>query len=147
MSEENVALQIAQPWIKFGTDAAGADPVGARGLTHPRAYGTFTRVLGRYVREQGATTLEEALRKMSSAVATRLHIKNRGLLKEGFLADVVVFDPETVGDNATYEAPHQVSTGMHEVFVNGVAVIANGQHTGALPGRPVRGPGWTGWRR
>jgi len=147
MSEENVALQIAQPWIKFGTDAAGADPVGARGLTHPRAYGTFTRVLGRYVREQGATTLEEALRKMSSAVATRLHIKNRGLLKEGFFADVVVFDPETVGDNATYEAPHQVSTGMHEVFVNGVAVIANGQYTGALPGRPVRGPGWTGWRR
>ena len=104
-------------------------------------------MLGRYVREQGATTLEEALRKMSSAVATRLHIKNRGLLKEGFLADVVVFDPETVGDNATYEAPHQVSTGMHEVFVNGVAVIANGQRTSALPGRPVRGPGWTGWRR
>jgi N-acyl-D-aspartate/D-glutamate deacylase len=84
---------------------------------------------------------------MSSAVATRLHIKNRGLLKEGFLADVVVFDPETVGDNATYEAPHQVSTGMHEVFVSGVAVIANGQRTSALPGRPVRGPGWTGWRR
>jgi len=147
MSEENVALQIAQPWIKFGTDAGGADPVEARGLTHPRAYGTFTRVLGRYVREQRATTLEEAVRKMSSAVATRLHIKNRGLLKEGFFADVVVFDPETVGDNATYEEPHQLSTGVHQLFVNGVPVVTDGQHTGALPGRPLRGPGWRGWRR
>lgn len=144
MSEENVALQIAQPWIKFGTDAGGADPAGARGLTHPRAYGTFTRVLGRYVREQGATTLEEAVRKMSSAVATRLHIKNRGLLKEGFFADIVIFDPETVGDNATYEDPHRLSTGVRHVLVNGVPVVTDGQHTGALPGRPVRGPGWTG---
>jgi len=147
MSEENVAMQIGQPWMKFGTDAGGIDPERARGLSHPRAYGTFTRVLGKYVREEGATTLEEAVRKMSSAVATRLHIKNRGLLKEGFFADVVVFDPETVGDHATYEEPHQLSTGVEHVLVNGVAVVSRGEHTGAMPGRPVRGPGWTGWRR
>jgi N-acyl-D-amino-acid deacylase len=147
MSEENVALQIGQPWIKFGTDAGGIDPETAQGLAHPRAYGTFTRVLGKYVREEGATTLEEAIRKMSSAVATRLHIKNRGLLKEGFFADVVIFDPETVGDNATFDEPHQVSTGIDHVFVNGVAVLTDGRHTGAMPGRAVRGPGWTGWNR
>jgi dihydroorotase/N-acyl-D-amino-acid deacylase len=147
MSEENVALQIGQPWIKFGTDAGGIDPETAQGLAHPRAYGTFTRILGKYVREEGATTLEEAIRKMSSAVATRLHIKNRGLLKEGFFADVVIFDPETVGDNATFDEPHQVSTGIDHVFVNGVAVLTDGRHTGAMPGRAVRGPGWTGWNR
>jgi dihydroorotase/N-acyl-D-amino-acid deacylase len=143
MSEENVAMQIGQPWIKFGTDAGGIDPATATGLAHPRAYGTFTRVLGKYVREEGATTLEEAVRKMSSAVATRLHIDGRGLLVEGHYADVVVFDPATVGDRATYEEPHQVSTGIEHVFVNGVAVVSDGIHTGALPGRPVRGPGWT----
>jgi len=147
MKEENVAMQIGQSWIKFGTDAGGMDPETARGLSHPRAYGTFTRILGKYVREEGATTLEEAVRKMSSAVATRLHIRNRGLLKEGFYADVVVFDPETVGDRATYEEPHQVSVGMQHVFVNGVAVVDGGVHTDALPGRAVRGPGWTGWQR
>lgn len=147
MSEENVAMQIAQPWMKFGTDAGGLDPETARGLAHPRAYGTFTRVLGKYVREEGATTLEEAVRKMSSAVATRLHIKERGLLVEGYYADVVIFDPATVGDVATYQEPHQVSTGIEHVFVNGVAVVTDGVHTGALPGRPVHGPGWTGWGR
>jgi dihydroorotase/N-acyl-D-amino-acid deacylase len=147
MSEENVAMQIGQPWIKFGTDAGGMDPETAEGLAHPRAYGTFARILGKYVREEGATTLEEAVRKMSSAVATRLHIKGRGLLKAGFYADVVVFDPETVGDRATYEDPHQLSVGMEHVFVNGIAVIENGRHTGATPGRAVRGPGWTGWNR
>jgi len=144
MSEENVAMQIGQPWIKFGTDAGGEDPETADGLAHPRSYGTFTRVLGRYVREQGATTLEEAVRKMSSAVATRLGIRDRGLLAEGFFADVVVFDPSTVGDLATYEEPHQLSAGIRHVFVNGVAVVDEGAVTGALPGRPVRGPGWTG---
>lgn len=147
MSEENVAMQIAQPWIKFGTDAGGIDPETADGLAHPRSYGTFTRVLGKYVREDGAITLEEAVRKMSSAVATRLHIRGRGLLVEGYYADVVVFDPRTVRDNATYEEPHQLSTGIEQVFVNGVAVVRDGVHTGALPGRPVLGPGWTGWRR
>ena len=145
MSEENVAMQIAQPWMKFGTDAGGIDPERAGGLAHPRAYGTFTRVLGRYVREQGVLSLEEAVRKMSSAVATRLHIRDRGLLKEGFYADVVVFDPETVSDRATYERPHQLSVGVHHVLVNGTAVVSDGAHTGAMPGRAVRGPGWTGW--
>ncbi|HSM59638.1 MAG TPA: D-aminoacylase [Longimicrobiales bacterium] len=145
MSEENVSMQIGQPWIKFGTDAGGIDPETAEGLAHPRAYGTFTRVLGKYVRDEGATTLEEAVRKMSSAVATRLHIRGRGLLKEGFYADVAVFDPGTVADRATYEEPHQTSTGIRHVFVNGVAVVDEGRHTGALPGRAVRGPGWSGW--
>jgi N-acyl-D-amino-acid deacylase len=143
MSEDNVAMQIGQPWIKFGTDAGGIDPESATQLAHPRAYGTFTRVLGKYVRESEATTLEEAVRKMSSAVTTRLHIRERGLLAEGYYADVVVFDPRTVGDRATYEEPHQLSAGVEHVLVNGVAVISDGVHTGAMPGRPVRGPGWT----
>jgi N-acyl-D-amino-acid deacylase len=147
MSEENVGMQIALPWIKFGTDAGGIDPETATGRAHPRAYGTFTRVLGKYVREEGVTTLEDAVRKMSSAVATRLKIRDRGLLHEGYFADVVVFDPDTVGDHATYEDPHQLSTGIEHVFVNGVAVVSDGRHTGALPGRPVHGPGWSGWER
>ena len=147
MSEENVAMQIGVPWMKFGTDAGGIDPERATGLAHPRAYGTFSRILGKYVREEGATNLEDAVRKMSSAVATRLHIRERGLLIEGYYADVVVFDAETVGSTASYEAPHQLSTGIDHVLVNGVAVVQNGTHTGALPGRPVHGPGWTGWRR
>lgn len=147
MSEENVALQIAQPWIKFGTDAGGIDPERAEDLSHPRAYGTFTRVLGRYVRDEGVLSLEEAVRKMSSAVATRLHIHERGLLVPGFYADIVVFDPETVTDRATYTDPHQLSVGVEHVFVNGVAVVEEGRHTGALPGQPVRGPGWSGARR
>jgi dihydroorotase/N-acyl-D-amino-acid deacylase len=145
MSEENVAMQIAQPWIKFGTDAGGIDPATATGRAHPRAYGTFTRVLGKYVRDEAATTLEDAVRKMSSAVATRLKIRDRGLLHVGYYADVVVFDPATVNDHATYEEPHQPSTGIEHVLVNGVAVVTGGRHTGAMPGRPVRGPGWTGW--
>lgn len=145
MSEENVAMQIAQPWIKFGTDAGGMDPTTATGLAHPRAYGTFTRVLGKYVREEGVTTLEEAVRKMSSAVASRLRIRDRGFLREGYFADVIVFDPETVGDHATYDEPHQLSTGVEHVWVNGVAVVRDGTHTGATPGQAVRGPGWTGW--
>jgi dihydroorotase/N-acyl-D-amino-acid deacylase len=146
MSEENVRMQIARPWMKFGTDAGGRDPDAPGGLAHPRAYGTFTRVLGRYVRDEGVTDLEDAVRKMSSAVATRLRIGDRGLVREGYYADVVVFDPFTVGERATYEEPHQVSTGIEHVFVNGVAVLSDGLHTGALPGRPLRGPGWTGPR-
>jgi dihydroorotase/N-acyl-D-amino-acid deacylase len=139
--EENLALQMRQPWIKFGTDAGGFDPDSATRLTHPRAYGTFPRILGRYVREQNVMPLEEAIRKMSSAVATRLGIQERGVLREGMYADIVVFDPETVIDNATYEEPHRLSTGIRDVFVNGVAVVRNGAHTGAKPGRAVRGPG------
>jgi dihydroorotase/N-acyl-D-amino-acid deacylase len=139
--EENLALQMRQPWIKFGTDAGGFDPDSATRLTHPRAYGTFPRILGRYVREQNVMPLEEAVRKMSSAVATRLGIQDRGVLREGMFADIVVFDPATVIDNATYEEPHRLSTGIRDVFVNGVAVVRNGTHTGAKPGVAVRGGG------
>lgn len=146
-SEENLAMQMRQPWIKFGTDAGGIDPDSARALTHPRAYGTFTRVLGKYVREDRVMPLEEAVRKMSSAVANRLSIQDRGVLREGAFADIVVFDPATVIDRATYDQPHQLSAGMHHVFVNGVQVVRDGRHTGAKPGRIVRGPGWTGTAR
>ncbi|HET9513360.1 MAG TPA: D-aminoacylase [Gemmatimonadales bacterium] len=141
MSEANVATKMRQPWIKFGTDAGGVDPDSARGLVHPRAYGNYPRVLGKYVREDRVLTLEEAVRKASSAVATRLSIHDRGVLKPGLWADVVVFDPSTVSDRATFEQPHQVSVGIRDVFVNGVAVVRNGKHTGAKPGRVVRGPG------
>jgi len=146
-SEENLALQMRQPWIKFGTDAGGIDPDSARSLTHPRAYGTFTRVLGKYVRDDRVMPLEDAVRKMSSAVANRLSIKDRGVLREGAFADIVVFDPATVADKATYQQPHQLSVGMHHVFVNGVQVVRDGRHTGAKPGRVVRGPGWVGHPR
>jgi dihydroorotase/N-acyl-D-amino-acid deacylase len=144
-SEDNLALQIRQPWIKIGTDAGASDPADTHGTeTHPRAYGTYTRILGRFVREQHILPLEDAVRKMTSAVAERLSLRDRGLLREGMYADVVVFDPATVIDHATYEHTHQLSTGIREVFVNGVAVVRNGAHTGAKPGRVVRGPGWTG---
>ena len=142
MSEENVALQMRQPWIKFGTDADGVDPDSVRTLTHPRAYGNYPRILGTYVREQRILTLEDAIRKMTSAVANRLSIQDRGLLREGMYADVVVFDPRTIADRATFEQPHQLSVGVRYVFVNGTAVVRDGRHTGAKPGRPVRGPGY-----
>ena len=142
MDEENVRLNLRQPWIKFGTDAGGADPETATSLVHPRAYGTFPRILGRYVREEGVITLEDAVRKMTSAVTTRLQIQDRGLLREGMFADIVIFDPETIEDRATFEDPHQLSVGVHYVFVNGVLVLREGVHTGALPGRALRGPGW-----
>lgn len=141
-SEENLALQMRQPWMKFGTDAGGFDPDSARSLTHPRAYGNFPRVLGRYVRDERVLGLEDAIRKMSSAVTTRLGIRDRGLLLEGMYADVVVFDPATVGDRATYERPHQLSVGMLHVLVNGVEVVRGGRHTGAKPGMVVRGSGY-----
>jgi len=142
MSEDNVKLQLRQPWLKFGTDAGGADPDSARGLTHPRAYGTYPRILGKYVRDEGVLTLEDAVRKATSAVATRLSIQDRGLLREGFYADVVVFDPTTIADRATFEQPHQLSAGVRDVFVNGVGVVRGARHTGAKPGRAVRGPGY-----
>ena len=122
----------------------GQDPESAKGLTHPRSYGTFTRILGHYVRDRQVISLEEAVRKMTSAVANRLSIRERGQLREGFFADVVIFDPATVIDKATYTQPHQHSVGIRTVIVNGVRVWDNGRHTGAKPGRVVRGPGWTG---
>ena len=137
-SEENLMLQMRQPWMKFGTDAGGQDPERARSMTHPRAYGNYPRALGHYVRELGVMSLEEAVRKMTSAVAARLSISDRGMLHQGMLADVVVFDPGTIIDRATYERPHQLSEGVRHVLVNGVAVVSDGRHTGALPGRAVR---------
>ncbi|MBM4187795.1 MAG: D-aminoacylase [Gemmatimonadetes bacterium] len=142
MAEDNVKMGLRQPWIKIGTDASGADPDSSKGeLTHPRTYGTYPRILGKYVRDERVISLEEAVRKMSSVVATRLSIEDRGVLRAGMYADVVVFDPATIADRATFEAPHQLSVGIRHVLVNGVAVVKDGQHTGAKPGRVVRGPG------
>ena len=143
MTEENVAMQLKRPWVVIGSDAGGQDPDSATGLTHPRAYGTFARVLGKYVRTDSLLTLEDAVRKMTSATAARLKLRDRGLLREGMYADVVVFDPATIIDKATFEKPHQLSVGVKYVFVNGVAVVSDGKHTGAKPGMVVRGPGWT----
>jgi dihydroorotase/N-acyl-D-amino-acid deacylase len=142
MSEDNVKLQLRQPWIKIGTDAPGLDPETAKDLAHPRSYGTFPRILGKYTRDENVMSMEEAVRKMTSAVARRLSIQDRGLLQEGLHADIAVFDPRTVIDRATYEQPHQISTGIRYVFVNGVAVVREGKHTGALPGQLIRGPGY-----
>jgi N-acyl-D-amino-acid deacylase len=144
MNEDNVRLQLRQPWMKIGTDAAGPDPDSTKRLVHPRSYGTYPKILGQYVREEGIISLEDAVRKMSGAVAERLLIGDRGLLRPGMYADVVVFDPATIRQNATYEQPNQLSTGVRAVFVNGVEVVRDGRHTGAKPGRIVRGPGWRG---
>lgn len=141
IDEANLALGLRQPWVTVSTDAGGLDPAWASelGPTHPRSYGTYPRVLRKYVREEKLLTLEEAIRKMSGAVAARLGLRERGLLRPGFFADVVLFDAETVADHATYEDSHRLSTGIHEVWVNGTRVIRHGQHTGATPGQVVRG--------
>jgi dihydroorotase/N-acyl-D-amino-acid deacylase len=142
MSEENLKQQLRQPWIKIGTDAGGHDPEKMKELVHPRSYGNYPRILGKYVRDERVISLEEAVRKMTSAVADRLSIRDRGLLREGQFADLVVFDPATIIDRATFENPHQLSTGVRDVFVNGVAVVREGKHTGAKPGMIVRGPAY-----
>ena len=142
MDEANVRLQLQQPWIKFGTDAGGIDPDSARGLTHPRAYGTFTRILGKYVRDEKVIPLEDAIRKMTSAVAMRLSVSDRGVLREGLFADITIFDPNTIADKATFEQPHQLSVGVKHVIVNGQFVVRDGKHTNAKPGRALRGPGY-----
>jgi N-acyl-D-amino-acid deacylase len=146
MSEENIEKQIARPWVSFDSDAASmaTEPPFTDQSTHPRAYGNFARLLGRYVREKGVIPLEEAIRRLTSLSTTNLGIRDRGLLAEGYYADVVVFDPETISDHATFEEPHQYSTGVVHVLVNGTLVLADGEHTGATPGRVVRGPGWSG---
>lgn len=147
MSEENVANSIALPWVSFASDAASmaAEGVFLERSTHPRAYGNFIRVLGKYVREDGVITLPDAIRKLSKLPAMNLKVRDRGELKEGYFADIVIFDPSTVSDHATYEDPHQYATGMQYVIVNGELVLRDGEHTGNLPGQIVRGPGWTGW--
>jgi N-acyl-D-amino-acid deacylase len=142
MSEENLAFQLRQPWIKIGTDSAGTNPENAKQLTHPRSYGTFPRILGEFVREKRVISLEEAIRKMTSATARRLSIQERGWLQPGLFADLVIFDPATIADKSTYENPHQVPSGIKYVVVNGMIVMRDGQHTGAKPGRAVRGPGY-----
>lgn len=141
MTDENVAMQLKRPWVVIGTDAEGFDPDSAKGLTHPRAYGSYPRLLGKYVRDEHVLTLEDAIRKFSSGVAERLSLMDRGLLRTGMYADVVVFDPATIIDKATYEKPHQLSVGVKDVFVNGVAVVKDGVATGAKPGRALRGAG------
>jgi N-acyl-D-amino-acid deacylase len=143
MSEDNLRMQIAQPWVSFGSDAGSSAPEGAflKSNPHPRAYGNFSRLLGRYVREERVITLAEAIRRLTLLPATNLHLDRRGALRPGNFADVVVFDPATIADHATYDTPRQYATGMRHVLVNGVAVLRDGEHTDARPGRIVRGPG------
>jgi len=144
MSEENVKRQVAIPWVSFGSDEGSYTNEGVflKSNAHPRAYGTFARVLGKYCREEKLISLPEAIRKLSKLPATTLKIKKRGELKPGHFADIIVFDPAKVKDNATFEKPHQYAEGMIHVFVNGVQVLKNGEHTGARPGRFVKGPGY-----
>jgi N-acyl-D-amino-acid deacylase len=144
MSEDNVRRKLTLPWVSFGSDEESQAPEGffLQSRPHPRAYGTFARLLGRYVRDEGLLTLEEAIRRLTSFPAGNLGLKRRGKLEKGFHADVVVFDPATIQDHATFEDPHQYATGVRHVFVNGRIVLRDGEHTGALPGRVVRGPGW-----
>ena len=147
MSEDNVRKQIRLPWVSFGSDASSQAPEGTFLLSnpHPRAYGNVARLLGRYVRDERLIPLEEAVRRLTSLPAENLKLRRRGRLAPGYFADVVVFDPGAIQDHATFDAPHQYATGVREVFVNGTQVLAGGEHTGALPGRVVRGPGWRGW--
>lgn len=144
MSEENVKKQIALPYMSFGSDAASYAPEGVflKSSSHPRAYGNFARLLGKYVRDEKVISLEEAVYKLTTLPATNLKIKKRGAIKEGFYADLAIFDPNEIQDHATYDKPMQYSTGMVHVFVNGTQVLNNGEHTGALPGQVVKGPGY-----
>jgi dihydroorotase/N-acyl-D-amino-acid deacylase len=141
-SDSNIAVQVKLPYMKFGTDAAGYDPDSTHESVHPRSYGTYPKILGQFVREQKLLTLEDAVRKMTGATAARLSIRDRGELKEGWYADIMIFDPNTIIDRATYEQPHQLSVGIRNVLVNGVPVVTDGKVTGAKPGRVVRGPGY-----
>ena len=144
MSEENIKKQVALPYMSFGSDASSLSPEGVflNSSTHPRAYGNFSRLLGKYVRDEQIISIEEAVRKLTSLPASNLKIKKRGSLSKGYFADLAIFNPETIQDHATFAKPHQLSTGMIHVFVNGEQVLKNGKHTGAKPGRVVRGPGY-----
>jgi N-acyl-D-amino-acid deacylase len=146
MSEDNVRREVALPWVSFGSDAAAPAPEGVflQSSEHPRAYGNFARVLAKYVRDEKAITLQEAIRKLSAFPAQNLSLKNRGMLRQGYFADIVVFDPSTVQDHATYENPHQLATGVDDVWVNGVQALRDGEATGLPSGRVVRGRAWTG---
>jgi N-acyl-D-amino-acid deacylase len=144
MSEANVSRQMTLPWMSFGSDASTQAPEGVflKQSTHPRAYGTFARVLGKYVRDEKTLTLQEAVRRLAALPAANLRLERRGMLKPGYFADIVAFDPATIRDHATFAKPQQFATGMKHVFVNGGQVLRDGEHTGATPGRVVRGPGW-----
>jgi N-acyl-D-amino-acid deacylase len=146
MSEDNIRKQIRQPWVSFGSDAASIATEGVflKSAAHPRAYGNFARLLGRYVRDEKVITLTEAVRRLTSLPAANLGLDHRGLLQPGMFADVVIFDPRTIGDRATFANPHQYSVGVRDVFVNGQQVLKNGEHTGAKPGRALFGPGKIG---
>jgi N-acyl-D-amino-acid deacylase len=145
MDEQNVEKQIRQPWVSFGSDAASMalEGVFLKSSTHPRAYGNFARLLGKYVREEKVISLAEAVHRLSGLPATNLALDHRGFIKQGMFADVVVFDPQTIADRATFEQPHQYSVGVKHVFVNGVQVLKDGEHTGSKPGRALWGPGKT----
>jgi N-acyl-D-amino-acid deacylase len=148
MSEDNVRRQIRLPWVSFCSDAGAPAPEGVflKSNPHPRAYGSFARLLGRYTREEELIPLEESVRRLTSLPAGNLRLRERGQLAAGCFADVVVFDPARIGDLATFEKPHQLATGVQHVFVNGVQVLRDGEPTEARPGQVVRGPGWTGWK-
>jgi dihydroorotase/N-acyl-D-amino-acid deacylase len=149
MSEPDVVLALQQPWVSIDNDSSGTSPEGILGEEHPhpRAYGTFPRILRKYVREEKKLTLEDAIRKFSALPAQRMRFTDRGVLKEGMWADVVIFDPATIRDVATFDNPNQLSQGMSYVLVNGVPVIEDGKMTGALPGKVVRGPGYAAGQR
>ena len=144
MDEPDVLLALKQPWVSIDNDSQGTSPDGLLGQEHPhpRAYGTFPRILRKYVREENQLTLPDAIRKFTALPAQRMRLTDRGVLKQGMWADVVVFDPATIRDKATFESPNQFSEGMEFVLVNGVPVIENGKMTGALPGKVIRGPGY-----
>lgn len=145
MDEDNVKKQIRQPWVSFGSDAASMAPEGVflKSSTHPRAYGNFARLLGKYVRDENVISLSEAIRRLSGLPASNLELNHRGFLQQGMFADVVVFDPKTIVDVATFDHPQQYSVGVKHVFVNGIQVLKDGEHTGARPGRALWGPGKT----
>lgn len=149
MSEDNIRKEIALPWVSFNSDSASLAPEGVflKSNPHPRAYGSFARLLGKYVRDEKIIPLREAVRRLAALPADVLKLDRRGRLRTGHYADIAIFDPETIRDRATFEHPHQYATGVVHVFVNGVRVLKDGDHTGALPGQVVRGPGWRGRRR
>ncbi len=144
MSEDNITKKVKVPWVSFCSDAGSYTNEGVfiQRSTHPRAYGSFIRVIGKFARDENAITLSEGIRKLTSLPAQNLKLKNRGQLAPGYFADIVVFDPDLVGDKATFEDPHQYAEGVQHVFVNGVQVLKDGEHTGATPGRFVKGPGY-----
>jgi N-acyl-D-amino-acid deacylase len=144
MNDENIKKQVALPWVSFGSDEGSYAPEGVflTSNAHPRAYGNFARVLGKYSRDEQVISLQEAVRKLAKLPVSNLRLKKRGELKVGNYADVLIFDPAKINDHATFDKPHQFATGMIDVFVNGVQVLKDGEHTGAMPGRFVKGPGY-----